>query len=62
MKSKKRGPASKPKRSAREVELERKAHRLDRRLAKAEAIIEFQNKAHELLGIPLKNHELEDEG
>lgn len=55
----KRGPAPKPKPSAREIELERKTRKLERRLAKAEAIIEFQKKVHELLGIPLKSHEIE---
>lgn len=62
LKAKKRGPAPKPKKSAREVELERRTRLLEKRLAKAEAIIEFQKKAHELLGIPLKNHEPEGEG
>ena len=61
LKAKKRGPAPKPKQSEREVELERKARQLEKRLAKAEAIIEFQKKVHELLGIPLKNHEFEDD-
>jgi transposase len=61
LKSKKRGPAPKPKKSAREVELELKARNLEKRLAKAEAIIEFQKKAHELLGIPLKSHGLEED-
>jgi len=55
----KRGPAPKPKPSTREIELERKARKLEKRLAKAEAIIEFQKKVHELLGIPLKSQELE---
>ena len=59
--SKKRGPAPKPKPSAREVELERKTRKLEKELAKAKAVIEFQKKVHELLGIPLKNHELEED-
>ena len=61
LKAKKRGPAPKPKKSTREIELERKTRQLEKRLAKAEALIEFQKKVHELLGIPLKNHELEDD-
>jgi transposase-like protein len=56
---KKRGPASKAKPSAREIELERKTKKLEKQLAKAQAIIEFQKKAHEILGIPLKNHGLD---
>lgn len=55
LKARRRGPPPKPKRSAREVELERETRRLEKRLAQAEAIIEFQKKAHELLGIPLKS-------
>jgi transposase-like protein len=51
----KRGPTPKPKPSARQVALERENRRLQKRLAQAEAIIEFQKKAHELLGIPLKS-------
>ena len=43
----------------REIQLEREKHKLEKRLAKAEAIIAFQKKVHELLGIPLKSHELE---
>lgn len=58
--AKKRGPAPKAKASAREVELERKTKKLEKQLAKAEAIIAFQKKAHELLGIPLKNHEFDE--
>ena len=61
MAAKKRGPAPKPKPSAREVELERANRRLEKKLAKATAIIEFQKKVHELLGIPLKSHELDEE-
>ena len=57
--NKKRGPAPKPKPSAREIELERKTRKLEKQLAKAEAIIAFQKKVHELLGIPLKSHEIE---
>jgi len=61
LKARKRGPAPKANKSAREIELERKTRQLEKRLAKAEAIIEFQKKVHELLGIPLKSHELEDD-
>lgn len=57
--NKKRGPVPKSKPSVREIQLEREKHKLEKRLAKAEAIIAFQKKVHELLGIPLKSHELE---
>ena len=57
--AKKRGPARKPRASVREVQLEREKRVLEKRLAKAEAIIEFQKKVHELLGLPLKNHEID---
>ena len=55
LRGKKRGPAPKPKASVREIQLERENRALAKRLAKAEAIIEFQKKVHDLLGIPLKN-------
>jgi len=41
--------------------LEQENRRLERRLQKAEAIIEFQKKVHELLGIPLKPFESEED-
>lgn len=41
--------------------LERENRRLERRLQKAEAIIEFQKKVHELLGIPLKPFESDED-
>ena len=59
--AKRRGPAPAPKASAREVELERRARKLEKQLAKAQAIIAFQKKVHELLGIPLKQHELDED-
>ena len=59
--AKKRGPAPKAKPSAREVELERKTRKLEKELAKAKAVIEFQKKVHELLGIPLKQHEFDED-
>lgn len=59
--AKKRGPAAKPKPSARELQLEREKKKLERKLAKAELIIEFQKKVHGLLGIPLKSHELDED-
>jgi transposase-like protein len=59
--ARKRGPAPKPKPSTREVQLEREKRKLEKDLAKAKAIIAFQKKVHELLGIPLKNHELEED-
>jgi len=58
LKEKKRGRPAKAKVSAREVELERRARQLEKQLAKAEAIITFQKKVHELLEIPLKLQEL----
>jgi len=57
----KRGPAPKAKPSAREIELERKTKKLEKQLAKAQLIIDFQKKAHEILGIPLKNHGLDED-
>jgi len=43
--------------------LEQENRRLERKLKKAEAIIAFQKKVHELLGIPLKPFvSKEDEG
>ena len=59
--SKKRGPAAKPQPSAREIDLERKTRKLEKELTKAKAIIAFQKKVHELLGIPLKQHELDED-
>ena len=58
---KRRGPQPKPKPSAREIELERENRKLEKRLAKAEIIIEFQKKVHDLLGIPLKHHEIDED-
>jgi transposase-like protein len=58
---KKRGPAAKPKLSARELALEREKRKLEKKLARAELIIEFQKKVHGLLGIPLKHHGLDEE-
>ena len=58
---KKRGPTAKAKPSAREQELEREKKRLEKKLAKAELIIEFQKKVHGLLGIPLKSLKLDED-
>jgi transposase-like protein len=58
---KKRGPATKERPSAREQQLEREKKALEKKLAKAELIIEFQKKVHALLGIPLKSHELDED-
>ena len=41
--------------------LEREVQQLERKLKKAEAIIAFQKKVHELLGIPLKPFESEED-
>ena len=49
-----RGPPPKPKPSARERQLEREKKKLEKKLAQAELVIEFQKKVHALLGIPLK--------
>jgi len=57
----KRGPTPAPKPSARERQLERETKALAKKLAKAELIIEFQKKAHVLLGIPLKHHGLDED-
>ena len=55
LKGRRRGPAPKPKPSAREVALERENRRLQKQLAKAELIIDFQKKVHGLMGLPLKS-------
>jgi hypothetical protein len=54
LKSRKRGPKAKVQ-DPRIKQLERDRARLERRLKRAETIIEIQKKVHELLGIPLKN-------
>ena len=54
LKSRKRGPKAKAQ-DPRIKQLEREKARLERRLKRAETIIEIQKKVHELLGIPLKN-------
>lgn len=54
LKARKRGPKSKAQ-DPRVKQLEREKARLERRLKHAETIIEIQKKVHELLGIPLKN-------
>jgi len=54
LKSRKRGPKAKA-RDPRVKQLERETARLQRRLKRAEAIIEIQKKVAALLGIPLKN-------
>jgi transposase len=59
--AKRRGPAPKPKPSAREIELERRTRKLEKELAKAKLVIEFQKKVHEVLGIPLKHHGLDED-
>lgn len=53
---KKRGPRPRPRHplEGKVAELERDKRKLERRLAEAEAIIDFPKKVHELLGIPLK--------
>lgn len=61
LKSRRRGPKAKPRPSTRELQLEREKRKLEKRLAKAEAIIEFQKKVHALLGIPLSSPESGDD-
>lgn len=58
--TRRRGPKSK-KPDPRVVELERENRRLRRRLEKAEAIIDVQNKVSTLLGIPLNQPEHEED-
>jgi transposase len=58
--AKKRGRKSQPV-DPRVKRLEQENRRLERRLKKAEAIIDFQKKVHELLGIPLKPFESEED-
>ena len=55
--ARRRGPAPAPEPSAREVQL----RKLEKQLAKAHSIIPFQDKVHELLGIPLKQHEIDED-
>jgi transposase len=54
LRSRKRGPKAKVQ-DPRVKQLEREKARLERRLKHAETIIEIQKKAAELMGIPLKN-------
>ena len=42
------------------AELEREKARLERRLKQAETIIEVQKKVSEILGIPLKNPDVDE--
>jgi transposase len=58
---KKRGPKAKSE-DPRIKELERENTRLKRRLQRAEAILEIQKKASELLGIPLSRLDEDDTG
>jgi len=54
LKSRKRGPKAKVE-DPRVKQLLREKAQLERRLKRAETIIEIQKKVHEILGIPLKN-------
>ena len=58
---KRRGPKPTPQPSAREQQLERENRKLEKRLAKAEAIIAFQKRVHALLGIPLSDPETDED-
>jgi transposase-like protein len=62
MKAQKRGPKAKERHPLEKkvAELERENRRLQKRVEKQEAIIDFQKKVHELLGIPLKSHASEE--
>ena len=64
MKAQKRGPKAKETHPLEKkvCELERENRRLQRHVEKQEAIIDFQKKVHELLGIPLKNLDSEESG
>jgi transposase len=59
LRSRKRGPKAKVQ-DPRIKQLEREKARLERRLKRAETIIEIQKKVHELLGIPLKNLDIDE--
>jgi len=63
LRGKKRGPGRQEKNplAERVRELERESLRLKRRAERAERIVELQKKVSELLGIPLKNHELDED-
>jgi transposase-like protein len=61
LRGKRRGPEKKEKPDLRTAELERELKKTQKRLAKAEIIIAFQKKMHEILGIPLKTLEIEDD-
>jgi transposase-like protein len=60
--SKKRGPKPPPSNPHEKEmkQMQKEIARLEKKLAKAEAIIDFQKKVHDLLGIPLRQME-EDE-
>jgi transposase len=50
--SRKRGSAPRPKPSARELQLEREKHKLEKELDKVKAVIEFQKKSTDSWGSP----------
>jgi transposase len=60
LRTRKRGPKVKAV-DPRVKKLEQENARLERKLKKADAIIAFQKKVHELLGIPLKPFESEED-
>ena len=60
LRARKRGPKAKAV-DPRVKKLEQENARLERKLKKADAIIAFQKKVHELLGIPLKPYESEED-
>jgi transposase-like protein len=60
LRARKRGPKAKAV-DPRVKKLEQENARLERKLKKADAIIAFQKKVHELLGIPLKPFESEED-
>jgi len=61
--SRKRGPKAKERNplAGRVAELERENRKLHKRLVEADAVIDFQKKVHELLGIPLARRPESDE-
>jgi transposase-like protein len=63
LQTRKRGPKASEKNPLADkvAQLERDKRKLERRLAEADAVIDFQKKVHELLGIPLAKRPDSDE-
>jgi transposase-like protein len=64
LKARKRGPKAKERNplAGRVTELEKENRKLQRRLAEADEVIDFQKKVHELLGIPLRRRDSDESG